>query len=575
MSITRPTLIDFFCGAGGFSEGFRQQGFMILKGYDKWKPAIDTFNHNFGKGKGEQLNILDLESEDKIRFIENEIPDSHVIVGSPPCVSFSSSNRSGKADKALGLRLIKTFLKIVAIKKHKKGSILKAWFMENVSKSKDHVKDHYTFKELGLEIWAKKRKLSPNSIAIKLKTNTQVLNAADYGSPQIRFRAISGEIVKFGTFVSPTKNLSECDYVTLGFIRSKLPSPISKADNRKIVDPLYCNIAISQTELTDHFYDSGLYESIWKNSKHLKCNHPYMGRMSFPENEKRPSRTVTATNIGSSREAIIYRSEYDRIGHGEFRTPTVREVATLMSFPITFQFVGTEGTKWKMIGNAVCPSISRALASMVRENIGVRSIIVPIMNPRFNINGVNNLNTFRPKPFDHPPKKNKGSRFRRHPFKYGNITITLSNYNIVGAKHQQIGKRWITSAQYGNGEGFPHQDFEDGFYEVLEPFVSRLENGSKFIEIINNGFSEKIASAELLQRMHEEQCCFNNYLEPSRLVEEVAHIVDKFHFQHPLVEEAGYLGFKTQVPKKQVLALYAINRIATVANSLTTSARQQ
>lgn len=37
------TVIDFFCGAGGFSEGFRQQGFEIIQGYDNWKPAIDTF----------------------------------------------------------------------------------------------------------------------------------------------------------------------------------------------------------------------------------------------------------------------------------------------------------------------------------------------------------------------------------------------------------------------------------------------------------------------------------------------------------------------------------------------------
>ena len=42
------TVIDFFGGAGGFSEGFRQQGFEVIKGVDYWKPAVDTFNHNFG-----------------------------------------------------------------------------------------------------------------------------------------------------------------------------------------------------------------------------------------------------------------------------------------------------------------------------------------------------------------------------------------------------------------------------------------------------------------------------------------------------------------------------------------------
>ena len=30
---------DFFCGGGGFSEGFRQAGFKIVFAVDKWEPA--------------------------------------------------------------------------------------------------------------------------------------------------------------------------------------------------------------------------------------------------------------------------------------------------------------------------------------------------------------------------------------------------------------------------------------------------------------------------------------------------------------------------------------------------------
>ena len=46
--MNKLTVLDFFCGAGGFSEGFRQQDYNIVAGYDHWKPAIDSFNHNFG-----------------------------------------------------------------------------------------------------------------------------------------------------------------------------------------------------------------------------------------------------------------------------------------------------------------------------------------------------------------------------------------------------------------------------------------------------------------------------------------------------------------------------------------------
>jgi site-specific DNA-cytosine methylase len=35
-------VIDFFCGDGGFSEGFRQMGYEIIYGFDHWKPACNT-----------------------------------------------------------------------------------------------------------------------------------------------------------------------------------------------------------------------------------------------------------------------------------------------------------------------------------------------------------------------------------------------------------------------------------------------------------------------------------------------------------------------------------------------------
>ena len=38
----------FFCGSGGFSEGFKQMGFEIEYGYDHWRPVVETYNYNFG-----------------------------------------------------------------------------------------------------------------------------------------------------------------------------------------------------------------------------------------------------------------------------------------------------------------------------------------------------------------------------------------------------------------------------------------------------------------------------------------------------------------------------------------------
>ncbi len=53
-------VIDFFCGAGGFSEGFRQQGFDIVMGIEYWKPAIQTHNLNHNL-KDDVIDILRYE----------------------------------------------------------------------------------------------------------------------------------------------------------------------------------------------------------------------------------------------------------------------------------------------------------------------------------------------------------------------------------------------------------------------------------------------------------------------------------------------------------------------------------
>lgn len=566
------TVLDLFCGAGGFSEGFRQQGFTILLGIDYWKPAVDTFNHNFDLDCKVQ-NMLDfVTSVEKIE----DLPDTAVIIGSPPCVSFSNSNRSGKADKSMGLKLIKAFLRIVAIKRHKPGSQLQAWFMENVTKSIPHLSARYSFNDLDLGDWAVNNGKEANEIAIVLEDHNSVINSASYGSPQARKRAISGEIIRLGRLIVPPPTHRAPDnetlahlpvYRTLRMVRDQLPRPTDHQTHGQFTDPVYPGLNLTRALLTDHFYDTGLYQSEWRNSMHLKVNHPYMGIMSFPENENKPSRTITATKIGTSREAIIYRSERDRVGDGEYRTPTVREAATLMSFPITFQFIGSEGAKWRLAGNAVCPSVSRNLAVTVRTALGLVPMPELILRRVPKLKNVKDLNTFMERSFDDPPVRNKGSRFRRHPFKHGNITVTLSNYNITNEEETEF--KWMTSVQYGNGDGFPTMNFEDDFFPGLEPVIRRFPDGPRFIEVINNGFSERIANATVMQDMYEQQQDLENYLEPTKLIEKVADLIGQFSSKE-LFDQKEQVIFpdKGTVPQSQIMALYAINKICFVANNL-------
>ena len=100
-------VIDFFCGAGGFSEGFRQQGFDIIKGIDFWQLAIDSHNLNHHL-KDTVKNVLDFWGKDSADVSDAiSLPDAEVIIGSPSCVSFSMSNKAGKADKSDGVKLMR------------------------------------------------------------------------------------------------------------------------------------------------------------------------------------------------------------------------------------------------------------------------------------------------------------------------------------------------------------------------------------------------------------------------------------------------------------------------------------
>ncbi|WP_379953105.1 DNA cytosine methyltransferase [Dokdonia sp. R78006] len=563
------TVIDFFCGAGGFSEGFRQKGFEIVKGYDNWQPAIDTYNHNFGTNSTVK-NLLDFK--DSIEEI-NLLPETDIIIGSPPCVSFSSSNNSGKADKSLGLELTKCFLRIVAVKKHRKDSILKAWYMENVVNSKKYINQVYSFEDLDLTEWALDNNINPQNEALNLLDNTTIINSADYGSYQARKRAISGEITKANKLVIPkTTHFNKGEHHkrkwnTLSELMYYFPSPLLKKSTKKIKDPVYNSIAIDLNQLTDHFYDSGLYKSEWRQSREHKINHYCMGKMSFPENKDKPSRTITATKSGTSREALIYKSEYSRKGNGEYRSPTVREAASIMGFPFTYQFLGTSHTKWRLVGNAVCPSVSRVLANEVLKQYNLPNPINLELVKEPNLIDVPNLNDFKEKAFDRQPKRTKNSRFRRHPIKAGNLTVTLSNYDIE--KNTKATNKWYTSIQYGTGIDYKNQKVKDGFYKKIEPIILEEKTGPKFVKIINNGFSEKVGSSSDLQRMYEEQVAFENLLEPTALIEKVNEIISQIKFNKADYIQSETIVFENKdiVPMSQVFALYAINKITTIANS--------
>lgn len=152
----KPKVVDLCCGAGGFSEGFRQAGFDIILGVDIWKVSLQSFKLN---------HKCDVIKKD-IRFIES-LPECDVIIGSPPCQNLSKISRTKNDTK--GLELIHEFERIV------KENNPDYWVWENV----DYIKKYYP--------------------------SASILNSWDFGLPQRRIRAFVSNFTTFRMNYSPGK----------------------------------------------------------------------------------------------------------------------------------------------------------------------------------------------------------------------------------------------------------------------------------------------------------------------------------------------------------------------------------
>jgi DNA (cytosine-5)-methyltransferase 1 len=88
------------------------------------------------------------------------------------------------------------------------------------------------------------------------------------------------------------------------------------------------------------------------------------------------------------------------------------------------------------------------------------------------------------------------------------------------------------------------------------------------LKYINNGFSEKIGNGNELQKMYEQQKSISRYTEPTELVDLVQEIIDELNIENVEVEQKKLKVFKhkEKIPVKQFFALYAINKISTIAN---------
>ncbi|MBI2084122.1 MAG: DNA cytosine methyltransferase [Candidatus Aenigmarchaeota archaeon] len=348
------TVLDFFCGAGGFSEGFKQLGFDVVYGADNWNPAIQTFKANNSDAEVVKVDVLELSATD--------VPKADVIIGGPPCTEFSGSNRGGSGNVKEGMELVKRFLYYVHELKPR------WWIMENVPRLLQTLPPKFRLKDLGID-----------KEGIFEIPKMQVFNAADFGAPQKRTRLLSGK------YPNPLQTHSENPVVTLNgqklshwFTMRKViesfPNPLNEPRKGKHVkDPNY-NFNVTEMKLEDHFGDHSIMkDEEAERNKRQKTEHPYYGKMKFPDDLDRPSRTVMATQFNASRETMVIAMS----NNGRkiiYRKPTIRECASLQCYPINYKFIGTNPTtKYKLVGNSVPVKLSMAVAKAILREAGMRT----------------------------------------------------------------------------------------------------------------------------------------------------------------------------------------------------------
>lgn len=561
MKNKKITVIDFFCWAWWFSEGFRQQWFKIVRWIEYWKTAIDTHNLNHNLND-EVKNVLDFWADDNSNVEEiDKLENVEIIIWSPPCVSFSTSNKWWKANKSSWIQLIKSFLRVVAVKKHQKKSKLIAWYMENVPNSRNYVCEEYTFEMLNLWKWAESIWKLRTDIALRVKNNWEVLNSWDYWAPQSRKRFIAWEFCETGEFLSPEKTHEK--HITLWEVLKLMPSPKLKKTTvtKKIFkDPNYPNLELRGLELTDHFYDTGLYKIEWEMAKYLKTYNYCMWKMSFPENLNKPCRTIMATQSARTRESLILKSEYNREWDWEFRSPTIREISTFMWFPLSYQFTWNQWNKRRQIWNAVSPHLSTALAKAIRKKLWLESINkINFLDLNNNNYEIINLNDFKEKKFDNPKKRIKNARFRRPILKKNNITVDLMNYS----SDMRPWESWFVKVFFWTWKDFKQLDINKNHIEFLESYIKEnFDDWEEFLWKFHKFKNKEIwlIDINILQNIYEEDLYILNKQNPINIRNKLHDFILKNADNDELISGIDFI-LKNEIPKTQILIIYCLWKI--------------
>jgi len=347
--MTEVQVIDLFSGCGGMSCGFllaktKNVKFKVLGGLDIDPYANATYEKMIGRPALKVSALALLEEKSAMENALNEWgyrPELPLIlIGCAPCQGFSSHR---KKDPRIDERndLITAFARI-AIQLQPEIVL-----MENVPELL-HTKHWKYFESF-------KRLLRENGYKVRAKLH----NAAEYGVPQERFRALVVSSRTEHLLHMPKASHSREHYVSvrtaIGHLKPLAAGEhdpndamhITSKHRQSTVDLLKAipldggsrsalpkNLVRECHKTVDGFRD--VYGRLWWDrpavSITARCRTPSCGRFAHPE---------------------------------QHRGLSVREAALLQSFPKNWAFEGPFDDKYKQIGNAVAPSFAKAIAEAI------------------------------------------------------------------------------------------------------------------------------------------------------------------------------------------------------------------
>ena len=391
------TFLDLFTGCVGLSEGFYKQEFKALSHVEIDKDSCETIRQRlkFYNYSDIDQNVLekDINDTDTIELIKSNINDVDVdvIVGGPPCQSFSSLGRAKDKDSMRNDPrnfLFESYKRILDIIKPK------IFVFENVTGLLSAKLGNQKTINVILD------KLSENYNLIN-EPSEMVLNSCNYGVPQIRKRVfliglrkdinykienLYKNIIKthYLPCSKPIESIGKIKYTTVRDAIGDLPS-LKPGEGEKVINHIVKDLnnylkkirnkndifLLDHVVRTHNYLDRQRFKEMSKNKwvfqelleqrpdlnheKKRVFNNSYV--VQFWD---KPSRTIIAHLYKDGNQFI-------HPDHQQERTLTVREAARLQSFPDDFLFSGSRTQQYKQIGNAVPPLMAEAIAKSIKK----------------------------------------------------------------------------------------------------------------------------------------------------------------------------------------------------------------